>query len=70
MLHALLCNCGFRATRGNTCTFGDQERDIVVMVHGDGFVSAAGIADLRWLQSMLKKKFEITTDVVAHQGQK
>ena len=35
----LRCNCGFPVTCGNTCMFGHQERDIVVMVYADDFVS-------------------------------
>ena len=45
--------------------FRRQERDIV-MVHGDDFVSTADIEDLRWLESMLREKFEITTDIIGH----
>ena len=56
----LLCNCGFRVFLGHTCMFGHQERDTVVLVHGD-VVSTAGIEDLLWLESMPKEKFEITT---------
>ena len=42
--------------------FGQQERDVVVMVLGDDFVSAADIEDLR-LGSMLQEKFVITIDI-------
>ena len=41
----LLCHCRFRVTRGNTCMLGHQERDVVVMVRGDDFVSTADIED-------------------------
>ena len=58
------CNCGFRVARGNTCILGHQERDNVVMVRGDDLVSTADIEDLRWLESMLKEKFKITTDII------
>ena len=40
--------------------------DIVVMVHGDDFVSTADIEDLRWVESMLNENFEITTDIIVH----
>ena len=63
----LLCSCGFRVTRGNTCMFGHLERDIV-MVHGDDFVSTADVGDQRWLESMLEEKSEITTDIIGHDG--
>ena len=62
------CNCGFRVARGNTCIFRRQERDIVV--HGDDFVSTADIVAVRWLESMLKEKFEIMTDIVGHDGER
>ena len=39
----LPCNCGSRVTRGNTCMFGHQERDIFVTVLGGDFVSTADI---------------------------
>ena len=39
------CNCVFRVARGNTCIFRRQERDNVVMVHGDDFVSTADTVD-------------------------
>ena len=54
-------------TRGNTCLFGHHEHDILVMTHGDDFVSAADIEDLRWLESILKEEFEITTDIIGHE---
>ena len=47
--------------------FRHQERDIVVMVHRDDFVSTADIEDLRWLENMLKKKFVIPTDIIGHE---
>ena len=62
-----LYNCGFRVTRGNTCMFRHQERDIVVMVHRDDFVSTADIEDLRWLENMLKEKLEIQRDIIGHE---
>ena len=65
----LLCSCGFRVSRGNTCIFGHQERDIVVMVHGDDFASTGDIEDLRWLESMIKEKFANTTDIIGHDGE-
>ena len=43
--------------------FVHQERDIVVMVHGD-----VDSEDLRWLASMLKEKLGITTDIIGHDG--
>ena len=54
----LSCHCGFRVTRGNTYMFGHQQRDIVVVVHGHGFVSTADIEDLRCLESMLEETFD------------
>ena len=51
------CNCGFRLIREKKCTFRQQERNIVVMAHGDDFASTADIEDLRWLESMFKEKF-------------
>ena len=65
----LVCNCGFRVARGNTCTFGHQQRDIVVMVHVDVFVSTAHIEDLRCLFRMPKDKFEIATDIIGYEGE-
>ena len=44
-------------TRGNRGVVGHQQRDIVVMVHGDDLISTADIEDLRWVESMLKRKF-------------
>ena len=46
--------------------FGHQERDIVVMIHRGDFVSTANLQDLHWLESVLKDKFEITTDIIGH----
>ena len=47
--------------------FRHQERDIVVMVHGDDFVSTADIQDLRWVDCILKENSEITTDLTGHE---
>ena len=50
--------------------FGHQERDIAVR-HGDDYLSSADIEDLRWQESMLKKMFDITTDIFGrHDGEK
>ena len=57
-------------TRSAACMFRHQERDIVVMVHGDDFVSTADIEDQRWLESMRKEKFETTTDIIGHEEEK
>ena len=49
--------------------FGHQVRDTVVMVHGDDFVSIGDIEGLRWLESMMKEKFELTADIIGHDGE-
>ena len=49
---------------GTRAFLGHQERDNVVMVRGDDLVSSADIEDLCWLESMLKEKFKITTDII------
>ena len=41
-------------------------RDIVVMVHGNAYLSTADIEDLIGLASMLKEQFEVTTDIIGH----
>ena len=56
----------FPSDMWNTCVFGHQERDMVVMVHGDDFVSSG---DLRWLGNMLKENVEFTTDNIGHNEQ-
>ena len=53
----MLCNCGSRVARANMCMCGHQERNIVVMVHGDDFVSTADNEDL-----------QKTTDTIGHDG--
>lgn len=60
----LLGSWGFLMIRGNTCTLWHLEQDVVVMVHGDDFVSTADMASLRWLEDMHKERFQITTNVM------
>ena len=40
------------------CVFWHRQRDIMALIHGDDFVSSGERAELKWLCSGLKKKFE------------
>jgi hypothetical protein len=58
---------GFKVTRASTCMLWHPEKDIVVMVHGDDFISTADGDDLEWLKMVFETKFEISTEVIGHE---
>ena len=65
----LLVDNGFNRTRACACTFRHAERDIDLIVHGDDFLSVADQDDLKWLGEVLRKRFEISTNVIGHEDE-
>ena len=63
----LLKKHGFNTAASSTCIFHHPERDVVVFVHGDGFVSTADGDDLLWFKGVLEQKFELKSTIVGHQ---
>ena len=51
----------FTTGKYNVCTFHHKERNIRTLVHGDDFVSVGRRKDMRWMEEMLAKRFEIKT---------
>eukprot|EP00973_Karenia_brevis_P066489 9242322-Karenia_brevis.AAC.1 len=55
---------GFVQAKSSPCIFWHPSKNIATMVHGDDFVSTATGNALRWLESAIRKSFEITTTVI------
>ena len=47
---------GFKAGKYNPCTYFNKERGMRRLVHGDDFVCAESIEDLRWFKERLKER--------------
>ena len=58
----VLVQNGFTVGTANCVTFYHPEKQICCMVHGDDFVSTGPSESLTWMDSILKKAFEIKTD--------
>ena len=58
----VLVQNGFTVGTANCVTFYHPEKQTCCMVHGDEFVSTGPSESLTWMDSMLKKAFEIKTD--------
>ena len=52
---------GFKAGKYNPCTHSNTGRGMRCLVHGDDFVCAGNIEDLRWFKERLKERFEVKT---------
>ena len=55
---------GFTEGRYNPCTFHHGTRQLKGLVHGDDFVFTGSLADTKWVQTELAKKFEIKAKTV------
>ena len=56
---------GFQRGVAFPCVFRHPKRRITTLVHGDDYASSGRGPELAWLESELKKKFEIKTTVVS-----
>ena len=50
---------GSKAGKYNTCAFFNEERGMRCLVHGDGFVCAGDIEELKWFKKKLEGTLEI-----------
>ncbi len=57
-------DAGFEAGKSSPCIFYHKRRDIMVFLHGDDFVSSGAVADLKWLEGVLKARYSIKTTVI------
>ena len=55
---------GFSAGRTSPCLFYHKDRDIMVFLHGDDFVSSGSPENLKWFKSVLSSKYCIKTTVI------
>lgn len=55
---------GFRLTRASTCIMHYTDRDFLLLVHGDDFVSVGDEQEVAWLQQVLESNADISTVVV------
>ena len=49
----LLVDNGFTRNKASTCVFYNHARDLVLIAHGDDFVTTGDHDDLEWLQGNL-----------------
>eukprot|EP00973_Karenia_brevis_P095138 12425852-Karenia_brevis.AAC.1 len=64
----VLVGHGFQQAKSSPCVFYNPTRDILTMVHGDDFLSTAVESNLKWLESILRREFEIKTKIVGPEG--
>ena len=55
---------GFVGGKSSPCLFTHKERGISTFVHGDDYVSAAEGRQLKWLEGVLKAKYDIKTTLL------
>ena len=58
---------GFKRGKAHPAVFYHQSRDIATLVHGDDYMSAGTIADMKWLKQALTDRFEIKTQMIGHE---
>ena len=54
----------FQAGVYNPCIFYNQIRDISVMVHGDDYVAVGAEQDLQWLQTEIRKRYDVKVEMI------
>ena len=59
-----LLGIGFERGVGHPSVFWHASRKIKCLVHGDDYVCAGDSSELEWLASMLKKEYEIKTQLL------
>ena len=55
---------GFKMGKYNPCTYLHEEMGLRCLVHGDDFVCAGGVEDLKWFKERLIERFEIKSTTV------
>eukprot|EP00973_Karenia_brevis_P075868 10540854-Karenia_brevis.AAC.1 len=55
---------GFKSGKASPCIFWHADRDIIVMVHGDDFISTGKGEDLQWMRKRIEKEYEISTEII------
>lgn len=63
----LLTDNGFKVTKACTCIMRHEQRDVDLMVHGDGFLTVGAQEYLLWSKGILGPKFELSTVLAGHQ---
>ena len=64
-----LKGAGFTAGRTSPCLFHHPVRDMMVLLHGDDFVSSGSVEDLKLLEKVLSAKYSIKTTTIG-EGEK
>ena len=57
---------GFKMGKYNASTYHHEKFGLKTMVHGDDFVTVGGREETKWLDTELKKRFEIKTVVIGN----
>ena len=60
----ILIKNGFTRGASSPCLFHHKEQDILTLVHGDDFMSAADPKDLNWLEGILRKDLAVKTELL------
>ena len=56
---AMLTDIGFNRGRASTCIYTHKERNIKLTCHGDDFLIAAPMDQVKWLLERMKNKFDL-----------
>ena len=59
-----LLSLGFQKGKASPCNFRHEAMDISLTVHGDDFLVAGPLNSVRWLQTKMRAKYEIKTDIL------
>jgi hypothetical protein len=54
-----MTNVGFRRGKASPCMFYHKDRNLRVVLHGDGFTIVGLEKDLNWFQERIKERFEV-----------
>ena len=55
-----LVDMGFKVGAASPCVFHHPQRGLRAYVHGDDFVVVGMPKDLKWMQSKVEEKYELT----------
>ncbi len=55
---------GFKTGHGSPCNFCHEERGISMTVHGDDFTATGSEYQMKWLETRMKEKFEVKSEML------
>ena len=61
-----LLDLGFTQGKSSPCLFekSNHGKEISITVHGDDFVIAANLNDIKWIRTQMEEKFEVKSEIL------